>query len=79
MEKTTLKKSEPLFETESDGSTDTAWGQGRKIKTTTSICPRCLASIEAQVLERNSEVWMDKSCDQHGRFSALLSSDIQHY
>lgn len=22
---------------------------------------------------------MDKSCDQHGRFSALLSSDIRHY
>lgn len=22
---------------------------------------------------------MDKSCDQHGRFSALLSSDIKHY
>ena len=79
MEKITLKKSEPLYEHESGGSTDIAWGQGRKIKTTTSICPRCLASIKAQVLERDNEVWMDKSCDQHGRFSALLSSDIQHY
>ena len=74
-----LDESESFVEPLPAHSPDTAWGQGRKIKLTTSICPQCLASIEAQVLERGDEVWMDKSCDQHGRFSALLSSDIKHY
>ena len=60
-------------------SPDADWGQGRIIKLTSSICPQCLASIDAHVLERDGEVWMDKSCDQHGHFSALLASDIRHY
>ena len=73
------EESETFVEPPSGHSPGTAWGKGRKIKLTTSICPQCLVSIEAQVLERGGEVWMDKSCDQHGRFSALLSSDIKHY
>ena len=60
-------------------SPDDHWGTGRKIKLTSSICPQCLASVDAHVLERDGEVWMDKSCDQHGQFSALLASDIRHY
>lgn len=62
------------FSAESDSS-----GQGRKIKDTKSICPQCLEPLEAQVLERQGEIWMDKTCPSHGHFSALLSSDIRHY
>ena len=54
-------------------------GQGRKIKNTTSICPQCLKPVDAEVYERQGEVWMDKSCTRHGQYSALLSSDIKHY
>ena len=54
-------------------------GQGRKIKNTTSICPQCLEPVDAEVYERQGEVWMDKSCTRHGQYSALLSSDIKHY
>jgi uncharacterized radical SAM superfamily Fe-S cluster-containing enzyme len=53
--------------------------RGRKIKNTTSICPQCLEPVDAEVFERNSEVWMDKSCTRHGHFSTLLASDIKHY
>ena len=52
---------------------------GREIKQTRSICPVCLKAIDAQVFECEGEVWMDKRCSSHGRFSALLSSDVRHY
>ena len=55
------------------------YGEGREIKRTTSICPHCLEPVEAQVFERDGEVWMDKRCVSHGRFSALLSSDVRLY
>lgn len=71
--------SKPVIEPAPAHLPDVEWGEGRLIKTTESICPQCLASITAKVLERDGEVWMDKSCDEHGRFSALLSSDIRHY
>jgi uncharacterized radical SAM superfamily Fe-S cluster-containing enzyme len=54
-------------------------GRGRKIKNTTSICPDCLEPLDAEVLERRGEVWMEKKCPSHGHFSALLCSDINHY
>jgi len=79
MKEFTMEESEPVGDPATGHSPDDDWGQGRKIKLTASLCPDCLDSIEAQVLERDGEVWMDKSCDQHGRFSALLSSDIRHY
>ena len=55
------------------------FGQGRKIKETSSICPTCLEPVAASVHERQGQVWMDKQCGVHGRYSALLSSDIRHY
>lgn len=55
------------------------FGKGRLIKRTRSICPRCLQDIEADVFDRGGSVWMDKRCDSHGVFCALLSSDAAHY
>jgi uncharacterized radical SAM superfamily Fe-S cluster-containing enzyme len=49
------------------------------VKETGSICPKCLEQLPARVYERDREVWMDKQCRRHGRFSALLSSSISHY
>jgi uncharacterized radical SAM superfamily Fe-S cluster-containing enzyme len=54
-------------------------GRGKLLKETTSICPKCLQQLPARVYQRAREVWMDKQCEQHGRFSALLSSSIDHY
>ena len=50
-----------------------------RIKDTTSLCPSCLVRINATVFERDGEVWMEKVCSEHGRFEALISSDIRHY
>jgi uncharacterized radical SAM superfamily Fe-S cluster-containing enzyme len=53
--------------------------QGNLIKSTGSICPVCLEPVTAQVRERSGQVWMDKTCTEHGEFSALLSADVRHY
>jgi uncharacterized radical SAM superfamily Fe-S cluster-containing enzyme len=57
----------------------TEYGQGRLVKRTQSLCPACLSRIDASVHERSGKIWMDKACVEHGRYSALLSSDVQHY
>jgi hypothetical protein len=63
----------------SDPASPFQFGRGRLIKETSSICPDCLEQLPARVYQRNQEVWMDKQCGRHGRFSALLSSSISHY
>ena len=55
------------------------FGQGTLIKSTTSLCPTCVARIPADVFERDNRVFMDKTCPEHGSFSALLASDARHY
>ncbi len=56
-----------------------AFGEGRRIKNTRSLCPECLERIDARVFDRFGQVWMDKTCVEHGRFSALLSTDVEQY
>ena len=64
---------------EPGASRDGLFRSGRLIKNTDSICPQCLEPVRAGVYERQGRVWMDKQCSDHGRYSALLSSDIRHY
>ncbi len=54
-------------------------GPVRHIKSTQSLCPECLARIDADVVERDGAVWMEKTCPEHGAYSALMASDIRHY
>jgi len=65
----------------SDQEIDTlhAFGTGQAVKSTTSLCPLCLVRVPAGVFDRGGEIWMDKVCADHGRFSALLASDARHY
>jgi len=48
-------------------------------ETTRSVCPECLASIDAQIVIRDRRVIMRKRCPSHGWFEALLSSDADMY
>ena len=68
-----------IGQSSSNSHPDNSYGRGREIKHTTSICPFCLEPVDALVIERDGEVWMDKCCSSHGHFSALLSSDVRHY
>ena len=69
-----------LEELPTDGRPErAAFGGGRKVKETQSICPVCLDPVAADVRQRGQEIWLDKRCREHGLFSALLSSDARHY
>jgi uncharacterized radical SAM superfamily Fe-S cluster-containing enzyme len=46
---------------------------------TRSICPECLEPIDAEVYEENDQIWMRKSCEEHGQFKDKLSSSAKYY
>ncbi len=49
------------------------------IRQTTSVCPHCLKTLSAVVYEKDSEVYMHKTCPVHGRFDVYLWPDSRHY
>ena len=55
------------------------FGTGDFIKATKSLCPVCLNKIEANVYERGGAVYMDKTCEEHGQYSARIASERRHY
>ena len=42
---------------------------------TKSVCPVCLKTVYADIVERSDGIYMDKSCDKHGPFSTLIWAD----
>jgi uncharacterized radical SAM superfamily Fe-S cluster-containing enzyme len=44
-----------------------------------SICPECMDKIDAEIIERDDEVWMEKTCKEHGFFKDKLSSSAKWY
>ncbi|MHA1688240.1 MAG: tetraether lipid synthase Tes [Promethearchaeota archaeon] len=46
---------------------------------TFSICPECHQRIQAEVVEENGEIWMKKSCKEHGDFKDKISSSPKYY
>jgi uncharacterized radical SAM superfamily Fe-S cluster-containing enzyme len=46
---------------------------------TRSVCPACLAPIDARIVIKDARVIMEKACPTHGAFEALLSSDARMY
>ena len=46
---------------------------------TRSICPKCLDTIDAQILLKDGRVIMRKRCATHGWFESLISSDSEMY
>lgn len=46
---------------------------------TFSLCPECLERIPAEILEENNEIFMKKTCPEHGFFQDKLSSNAKYY
>ena len=46
---------------------------------TRSVCPKCLETIDAQILIKDGRVVMRKRCPDHGWSEALISSDAEMY
>lgn len=44
---------------------------------TLSTCPVCKKVIQARIIEKQNKVYFEKFCDEHGRSSALVSSDAE--
>ena len=46
---------------------------------TVSLCPECLRRIDAKIVFENDNVFMMKSCPQHGFFKVLIADDVDYY
>ena len=44
-----------------------------------SICSTCLARVEAKVLIKNEQVFLEKWCPEHGRERVLVADDAAYY
>jgi len=42
---------------------------------TFSVCPECLRRIKAAYVKKDGCVYLDKECEEHGKFSCLISSN----
>ena len=42
---------------------------------TISLCPECSVKVDAQVLEKDGKIVMEKTCPEHGFFSDVIFSD----
>ncbi|HNW38884.1 MAG TPA: radical SAM protein [Candidatus Omnitrophota bacterium] len=50
------------------------------INSTRSLCPKCLKIIPAQVVERDGQTYICKTCQEHGYFEAVHPlGDPRHY
>lgn len=49
------------------------------INHTESMCPICLKTIEAQVVEQDGRVYLKKVCPDHGPSSSYIWPDADHY
>jgi uncharacterized radical SAM superfamily Fe-S cluster-containing enzyme len=49
------------------------------VATTRSVCPACLGVISARIVEEEGRIYMEKSCQEHGDFRALVWSDSEMY
>jgi 7,8-dihydro-6-hydroxymethylpterin dimethyltransferase len=46
---------------------------------TLSLCPVCLKRIDAKIIFQGKNVFMQKTCSEHGYFKVLVSSDKDYY
>jgi hypothetical protein len=43
------------------------------------VCPECLDKIDAEIIEEDGEIWMKKTCPEHGDFKDKISSSAKYY
>lgn len=46
--------------------------RGIKLKTTESLCPHCLTRISATCVAEDDKIYLEKTCQEHGKFRVLL-------
>ncbi|MFN8215131.1 MAG: radical SAM protein [Solirubrobacterales bacterium] len=51
----------------------------RRLATTQSICPRCKALLDAELVEREGKVVLTRTCPEHGAFEAVVYGDAERW
>ena len=46
---------------------------------TQALCPVCLKTIPAVKVQRGSDVWLEKTCPQHGTFKVQIAKDAERF
>ncbi len=46
---------------------------------TLSLCPECLRRVDAKIVFENSNVYMLKTCPDHGFHKVLMATDVEYY
>lgn len=46
---------------------------------TLSLCPECLQRVDAKIIFEDEQVFMTKTCKEHGFFKVLIASDVEYY
>jgi len=49
------------------------------IRETSSVCPECIRDLPAQVIEEDGQVFLLKTCPEHGEFKIFLSHHPWYY
>ncbi len=49
------------------------------MKSTKSLCPECLAVIDASIFEENGKVMLEKTCSKHGTFKDIYWSSAKQF
>ncbi len=46
---------------------------------TLSLCPKCLKRVDAKIVFRDDNVYMIKTCKEHGKSTVLIADDVEYY
>lgn len=46
---------------------------------TISLCPTCLSRVGAKIIIEDEQVFMTKTCPEHGFFKTLIATDVDYY
>ena len=49
------------------------------INETQSICPICLKTVDAQIVEKNDNIYLTKICEEHGSFETVVWREKPEY
>lgn len=52
---------------------------GKIIRTTISLCPVCRERVPARAVEESGEVFLEKTCPEHGPFRSLIARHASYY
>lgn len=49
------------------------------LEATISICPQCLKQIQAKIVQRKNEIYLEKNCPVHGLQYELMEEDAEYF